>query len=124
MAALTKSASFSVVDLDLNLKLQPARYRAMLTEILRHVADGTLQVLPVTTFALENAADAFALMASGRHTGKIAVTIPSSGSIDAIATTPQPLVREDGGYLIVGGMGVSASSWRGGWRTGARDWLC
>ncbi|CDO87836.1 polyketide synthase [Mycobacterium triplex] len=105
LAALTKSASFSVVDLDLNLKLQPARYRAMLTEILRHVADGTLQVLPVTTFTLENAADAFALMASGRHTGKIAVTIPSTGSIDAIAATPQPLVRKDGGYIIVGGMG-------------------
>ncbi|SOX53027.1 KR domain-containing protein [Mycobacterium ahvazicum] len=105
LAALTKSASFSVVDLDLNLKLQPARYRAMLTEILRHVADGTLQVLPVTAFALENAGDAFALMASGRHTGKIAVTVPASGSIDAIAATPQQLVSPDGGYIIVGGMG-------------------
>ncbi|MCV7409093.1 polyketide synthase [Mycobacterium florentinum] len=105
LAALTKSASFSVVDLDLNLKLQPARYRAMLTEILRHVADGKLQVLPVTTFTLENAADAFALMASGRHTGKIAVTVPATGRIDAIAETPQPLVSPDGGYIIVGGMG-------------------
>ncbi|MEM6110327.1 type I polyketide synthase [Mycobacterium sp. 050272] len=105
LAALTKSASFSVVDLDLNLKLQPARYRAMLTEILQHVADGTLQVLPVTAFSLDNAADAFALMASGRHTGKIAVTVPASGSIDAIAATPQQLVSPDGGYIIVGGMG-------------------
>ncbi|CQD10506.1 phenolpthiocerol synthesis type-I polyketide synthase PpsC [Mycobacterium lentiflavum] len=105
LAALTKSASFSVVDLDLNLKLQPARYRAMLSEILRHVADGTLQALPVTAFPLENAPDAFALMASGRHTGKIAVTVPASGSIDAIAATPQRLVSPDGGYIIVGGMG-------------------
>ncbi|WAC89959.1 type I polyketide synthase [Mycobacterium sp. Aquia_213] len=105
LAALTKSASFSVVDLDLNLKLQPARYRAMLTEILRHVADGKLQVLPVTAFSLESAVDAFALMASGRHTGKIAVTIPATGSIEAIAETPQPLVSPDGGYIIVGGMG-------------------
>ncbi|BBY21630.1 hypothetical protein MSTO_18350 [Mycobacterium stomatepiae] len=105
LAALTKSASFSVVDLDLNLKLQPARYRAMLSEILRHVADGTLRVLPVTAFSLDNAADAFALMASGRHTGKIAVTVPATGRIDAIAGTPRPLVSPDGGYLIVGGMG-------------------
>ncbi|BBZ48735.1 type I polyketide synthase [Mycobacterium heidelbergense] len=106
LAALTKSASFSVVDLDLNLKLQPARYRTMLTEILGHVADGTLRVLPVTTFTLENAADAFALMASGRHTGKIAVSIPAHGTIEALAAPPpQPLVSPDGGYLIVGGMG-------------------
>ena len=48
LASLTKSASFSVVDLDLNLKLQPARYRQMLLHILGHVADGKLQVLPVT----------------------------------------------------------------------------
>ncbi len=106
LAALTKSASFSVVDLDLNLKLQPAKYSEMLARILGHVADGTLQVLPVTTFTLADAGDAFALMASGRHTGKIAVSIPATGSVDAIAATPpQPLVSRDGGYIIVGGMG-------------------
>jgi phthiocerol/phenolphthiocerol synthesis type-I polyketide synthase C len=105
LAALTKSASFSVVDLDLNLKLQPARYRQMLLNILAHVADGKLQVLPVTTFTLDDAGDAFALMASGRHTGKIVVTIPAHGSLDAIAASPQPLVSPDGGYIIVGGMG-------------------
>jgi phthiocerol/phenolphthiocerol synthesis type-I polyketide synthase C len=106
LAALTKSASFAVVDLDLNLKLQPARYRDMLGRILGHVADGKLQVLPVTTFTLDDAADAFALMASGRHTGKIAVSIPTHGSIEAIASPPpRPLVSPDGGYIIVGGMG-------------------
>lgn len=42
LAALAKSASFSVVDLDLNLKLQPARYRQLLQHILQHVADGKL----------------------------------------------------------------------------------
>nr|1PQW_A Chain A, polyketide synthase [Mycobacterium tuberculosis CDC1551]1PQW_B Chain B, polyketide synthase [Mycobacterium tuberculosis CDC1551] len=50
LAALAKSASFSVVDLDLNLKLQPARYRQLLQHILQHVADGKLEVLPVTAF--------------------------------------------------------------------------
>ena len=76
LAALAKSASFSVVDLDLNLKLQPARYRQLLQHILGHVSDGELQVLPVTEFSLRDAADAFRLMASGRHTGKIVISIP------------------------------------------------
>jgi len=106
LAALAKSASFAVVDLDLNLKLQPARYREMLGHILAHVADGKLQALPVTEFSLADAADAFRLMASGRHTGKIVVSIPAGGDIEAIASPPpQPLVSPDGGYLIVGGMG-------------------
>ncbi|KLO26339.1 SDR family NAD(P)-dependent oxidoreductase, partial [Mycobacterium haemophilum] len=106
LAALAKSASFSVVDLDLNLKLQPARYRQLLQDILAHVADGGLQVLPVTEFSLHDAADAFRLMASGKHTGKIVISIPREGSIDAIASPPPvPLVSQDGGYLIVGGMG-------------------
>ena len=110
LAALAKSGSFSVVDLDLNLKLQPARYRQLLQHILGHVADGGLEVLPVTEFSLRDAADAFRLMASGRHTGKIVISIPGAGyadgSIEAIASPPpQPLVSHDGGYLIVGGMG-------------------
>ncbi len=106
LAALAKSASFAVVDLDLNLKLQPARYRHLLQHILAHVSEGKLQALSVTEFSLHDAADAFALMASGRHTGKIAVSIPADGSIEAIAAPPpQPLVSPDGGYLIVGGMG-------------------
>ncbi|OBA59287.1 polyketide synthase [Mycobacterium sp. 1100029.7] len=106
LAALAKSASFSVVDLDLNLKLQPARYRAMLGHILAQVADGKLDVLPVTEFGLLDAADAFRLMAGGRHTGKIVVSIPAGGDIEAIAAPPPaPLVSSDGGYLIVGGMG-------------------
>ncbi|KJX74689.1 type I polyketide synthase [Mycobacterium lepromatosis] len=106
LAALAKSASFSVVDLDLNLKLHPARYRQLLQNILAHVADGGLPVLPITEFSLHNAADAFRLMASGKHTGKIVISIPHAGSIDAIASPPPvPLVSQDGGYLVVGGMG-------------------
>ncbi len=106
LSALAKSASFSVVDLDLNLHLQPDRYRRLLQEILSHVRDGELQVLPVTEFALEHAVDAFRLMASGSHTGKIVLSIPSGGSVEAVAALPpQPPVRRDGGYIVVGGMG-------------------
>ncbi|BBX72828.1 type I polyketide synthase [Mycobacterium shinjukuense] len=106
LAALAKSASFSVVDLDLNLKLQPARYRQLLQHILQHVAEGTLPVLPVTEFGLRHAGDAFGLMASGKHTGKIVISIPQGGRLEAIASPPPlPLVSPDGGYLIVGGMG-------------------
>ena len=106
LATLAKSATFAVVDLDLNLRLQPERYRRLLQQILEHVADGELQVLPVTEFTLDTAIDAFRLMASGQHTGKIVISIPVDGSIEAVAPAPpQPPVTRDGGYIVVGGMG-------------------
>ncbi len=106
LAALAKSGSFSVVDLDLNLRLQPKRYRRMLEEILSYGAAGDLESLPVTEFDFDHVIDAFRLMASGGHTGKILVSMPSGGAVRAIASAPpQPLVARDGGYIVVGGMG-------------------
>ena len=106
LASLAKSASFAVVDLDLNLRLQPQRYGRLLQDILEHALAGRLQALPVTEFSLDNAVDAFRLMASGSHIGKIVISIPADGSIEAVASPPpQPLVSPDGGYIIVGGMG-------------------
>ncbi len=95
-----------MVDVDLNMRLQPKRYRECFKQILQHAAAGELAPLPVTEFAFADAIDAFQLMASGGHTGKIVISIPQSGSIAALAPRPtQPLVRPDGGYLVVGGMG-------------------
>jgi phthiocerol/phenolphthiocerol synthesis type-I polyketide synthase C len=106
LSALAKSASFSVVDLDLNLRLQPRRYNRMLSEILALAAAGDLEPLPVSEFDFDHVIDAFRLMASGGHIGKILVSTPVEGTIRAIASPPpQPLVARDGGYIVVGGMG-------------------
>ncbi|HET9875684.1 MAG TPA: SDR family NAD(P)-dependent oxidoreductase, partial [Mycobacterium sp.] len=106
LASLAKSGSFAVVDLDLNLRLQPQRYRQLLQEILQRVVGGQLELPPVTEFGLDNAVDAFRLMASGTHIGKIVISVPAQGLLAAVAAPPaQPLVRADGGYIVVGGMG-------------------
>jgi phthiocerol/phenolphthiocerol synthesis type-I polyketide synthase C len=105
LASLAKSASFAVVDIDLNIRLQPQRYARLLKNILMHVMAGELQVLPVTEFTLDNAVDAFRLMASGGHVGKVVISIPAEASVEVVAPPPQPLVTPDGGYIIVGGMG-------------------
>lgn len=104
LAALSRSASFSVVDIDLNLRLQAKRYRAYLGEILRHVTEGRLVAVPVTDFTFDRAADALGQL--GRHSGAVVVSIPQTGTVAALAAPPtQPLVRPDGGYLVAGGMG-------------------
>ncbi|MDP7702943.1 SDR family NAD(P)-dependent oxidoreductase [Mycobacterium sp. TY815] len=104
LEALARSASFAVVDIGLNLRLQPTRYRAYLEEILGHAAAGRLAPLPVTEFDLEHAVDA--LRATGKHPGRVTLSIPQTGRITALAPRPAPpLVRPDGGYVVTGGLG-------------------
>lgn len=106
LAALARSASFSVVDLQLNMARQPQRYRRLLQDILGHIAEGELPVLPVTEFAVGDAAEALALQNSGEHNGAIVIAMPADGPVDAVTAAPRlPLVRADGGYIVVGGMG-------------------
>lgn len=105
LAALARSASFSVVDLELNLRHRPQHYRRLLQDILARIADGELPVLPTTEFAAGDAAEAFRLLESGAHTGRIVVAMPANGNAEVVATPPLPLVRPDGGYIVVGGLG-------------------
>lgn len=106
LAPLAKSASFAVVDLDVNLRLQPRRYCGLLQEILQQVVAGQLPMLPVTEFSLGRAVDAFETMAVSTHIGKIVISIPAESSVAALAPPPaEPLVRRDGGYIVVGGLG-------------------
>ena len=118
LAALAKSASFSVVDLDLNLRLQPQRYNRMLGKILAHAAAGDLEPLPVSEFDFDHVVDAFRLMASGGHIGKILVSMPVEGTIRAIASPPpQPLVARDGATSSSAAWAASAASPLAGWQS-------
>ena len=106
LAALARSGSFSVVDLDLNMRMRPKYYRRLMRDLIAHAEAGDLAPLPVTEFEFDQVVDAFRLMASAGHTGKILVTMPVAGDVEAVAPPPpQPLVSGDAGYVIVGGMG-------------------
>jgi phthiocerol/phenolphthiocerol synthesis type-I polyketide synthase C len=106
LAALARSGSFSVVDLDLNMRMRPKYYRRLMEDLIAHAGAGDLAPLPVTEFDFDHVTDAFRLMASAGHIGKILVTMPVTGRVAAAAPPPpQPLVSGDAGYIIVGGMG-------------------
>ncbi len=68
---------------------------AMLREILADFESGVLTPLPLRTFPMQAVRDAFRFMAQARHTGKIVIT----------QDEPTALVREDGTYMITGGLG-------------------
>ncbi|MFD5008361.1 SDR family NAD(P)-dependent oxidoreductase [Streptomyces chartreusis] len=72
--------------------VDPDGIRRMLTALDTLFADGTLRPLPVRSWDLRRAAEAFRFMSLARHTGKLALTLP-------------PALDPDGTVLITGGTG-------------------
>ncbi|MFH8591466.1 type I polyketide synthase [Streptomyces rimosus] len=84
-------------------------------EVTRALAQGLLPPLPVTARPVTDAAGAYRTLAQGRHTGRLALIWPAHGSAE-LPVRPQdvPLVRDDGSYLItggLGGLGLLAADW-------------
>ncbi|QCX82580.1 Erythronolide synthase, modules 3 and 4 (plasmid) [Streptomyces sp. YIM 121038] len=75
------------------LDVGPEDIQHMLEAVLGLFADGSLQPLPVTSWDVRRAPEAFRHFKEAKHTGKLALTIP------------QPL-NPDGTVLITGGTGM------------------
>jgi NADPH:quinone reductase-like Zn-dependent oxidoreductase len=68
--------------------------RDMMRALLAEFAAGDLSPLPHRAYPMERAEEAFRYMAQGLHTGKIVIT-----------QNPPPRPRQDGSYLVTGGLG-------------------
>ncbi|MFI0742676.1 SDR family NAD(P)-dependent oxidoreductase [Streptomyces sp. NPDC021100] len=109
---LHHNAAFHTVDVARPLGPGFAESAAGLTHALHH---RQLPPLPVTTYPVTEAASAFRTMARAQHTGKLVLTWPTSGTT-TLPVRPEdvPLVRDDGAYLItggLGGLGLLAARW-------------
>ncbi|MGW0884894.1 SDR family NAD(P)-dependent oxidoreductase [Streptomyces sp. NPDC002671] len=71
----------------------PESIRSMLTEVVRLLREGAVRPLPVRTWDVLDAPEAFRFMAQAKHVGKLVLTIPS---------VPDP----EGTVLITGGTGT------------------
>jgi polyketide synthase 7 len=74
----------------------PQRLEQMLTELIELFDNASLQPLPVTTWDVRCASQAYRFVSQARHIGKVVLTMPSS-----LAT---------GTVLITGGTGMAASA--------------
>ena len=97
---------YHVIDLSITRLEDPSRWGKMLHELMGEVASGVFQPLPVRTFPISHAADAFAFMAHARHVGKIVLTESeeTGHGIDDI--------DRDGIYLVTGafsGLGLETA---------------
>jgi acyl transferase domain-containing protein/NADPH:quinone reductase-like Zn-dependent oxidoreductase len=75
MHALRRNISFNVIDLAAMGVQRPDLLGTVLGEVLARFEDGTYRPLPVTRFPIDRAAEAFDLMAKGRHMGKVVIGI-------------------------------------------------
>ena len=108
VAALNKNLSYHIVDCNDNARDTPQIVGEIFTRVLKDIESGVLPWLPLTTFAFEDAPDAFRFMAQARHIGRV---------VFRHTVAPRKLeqaVREDASYLVTGGLkglGLVAARW-------------
>ncbi|WP_432758688.1 beta-ketoacyl synthase N-terminal-like domain-containing protein [Streptomyces lydicamycinicus] len=73
---------------DLMMGAGPQRVGEVLREVVRLLDTGALRPIPVTTWDVRRAPDAFRYLAKARHTGKIVLTMPETLDEGARSSSP------------------------------------
>jgi NADPH:quinone reductase-like Zn-dependent oxidoreductase/acyl carrier protein len=105
LAAFKNNVSFFAIDLDQTVRERPALVGSLLREMMKPFEGGDYRPLPVTTYRLSAAADAFRFMAQAKHLGKVVLTADTSNVEVLPETTQGSQFRADATYLITGGLG-------------------
>jgi acyl transferase domain-containing protein/NADPH:quinone reductase-like Zn-dependent oxidoreductase/SAM-dependent methyltransferase/acyl carrier protein len=103
---LRRNASFHVVAMDAVFSADESLTREMFAEICDLVEKRALCPLPFRAFPANNIGLAFRLMASGKHIGKVVVSLPET----FVPRRGEPIaskfeIKSDGCYLITGAFG-------------------
>jgi len=96
--------SLFAVDLDKLCAQRPQLVRTFLRDVMQGFEDGSLHALPHRVFSVADIVSAFRYMAQAKHTGKVVVSMHDDVVVTPAARGPLTL-RDDGTYLITGGLG-------------------
>ncbi|KAK1996712.1 beta-ketoacyl synthase domain-containing protein [Colletotrichum falcatum] len=107
MTPFDNSVTFAAVDLTVLARLKPAKLRETLAKVVSLFEDGILQpVAPVTEMPMTNVEEAFRLIQSRKHTGKVVLVSDRETQVRLTVARPRPLrLLKDGTYVISGGLG-------------------
>ncbi|KAK1689375.1 beta-ketoacyl synthase domain-containing protein [Colletotrichum godetiae] len=107
MVPFDNSVTFAAVDLTVLARLKPNKMRETLDKVLSLFADGTLKpVAPITAMPMTNIEDAFRLIHSRKHTGKVVLVCDEQTQVKLTLARPPPLrLNSNGTYIISGGLG-------------------
>jgi acyl transferase domain-containing protein/NADPH:quinone reductase-like Zn-dependent oxidoreductase len=86
MAPLARAASFAAVDLDQDIRLRSHTVAKAMREVMRMWSQGHIKPpAAITQFAMSEMTNAFRLMQSGKHIGKV-VCVPRAGDLVKVRT--------------------------------------
>ena len=104
LRALRNNSSFHAVDLAKLADEQPDLLRSEISAVLSHVRRGQLPMIPITTFPVAKAADAFRRVSAPEHMGKVVLLFNDQTVVHEQEHTPLP-ITSDATYLVTGGTG-------------------
>lgn len=110
---LRQNISFFAIDIDQLPIRRPDLARDLLNEVSAVLSDGGIRPLAHRVFSFGELDDAFRLMQSANHIGKI-VLVPDANSEVRLREPPAVTARPDGTYLVTGGVegfGFEAARW-------------
>lgn len=107
MAQFDKSVAFAAVDIALLTKKRPEMIHSGLKHLFKMFEDGILTTVhPVTTFPMDQVEQAFRLIATRKHTGKLVMVVDEQAQVKTQLLKPAPLqLDRNGTYVVAGGLG-------------------
>ncbi|KAJ5368689.1 Highly reducing polyketide synthase sdnO [Penicillium cataractarum] len=107
MAPFDRSITFAAVDLVVLFESQIERMNDEFQTVMSMFESGILApVAPVAAIPISNIEEAFRLIASRKHTGKVVVEAEADALVKAVIAKPEPLQLDpSGSYVVAGGLG-------------------
>ncbi|KAF7445064.1 Polyketide synthase module protein [Pyrenophora tritici-repentis] len=107
MASFNRSITFNAFDLETLAARNPKRVQRIMGDIVSLIESNTVHpARPISTYSIGQIEDAFRLISSRKHTGKVVLQIEPASTVKCLPAKPLPLhVRKDGTYIAAGGLG-------------------
>lgn len=106
MATFSQVASFTSLDMMSLLRERGTHTHRVLSEVARLAGRKVIgPIHPVTVFPMQQVARAFRLLQTGKHTGKVVLSVAPDEQVRVLPRAPAPKLRPDASYLLVGGVG-------------------
>jgi NADPH:quinone reductase-like Zn-dependent oxidoreductase/SAM-dependent methyltransferase len=106
MGTFSRVASFTSLDMLSYLQHRGTDAHRILNEIARLVGQGILgPISPVKAYPMSQLSQAFRLLQTGKHSGKVVLSIAPDEQVKVLPQAPTSKLRPDASYLIVGGVG-------------------
>lgn len=106
MAPFSRVLSYSSVDMIRILENRRIECHHLINEVARLVGQGIIKpVRPLTTYPISEASKAFRLLQTGKHMGKVVLSVLPDQQVKVLPRGMKPKLKDNAAYLIVGGVG-------------------